>query len=320
MARTTDIPGLEKKIVSKLRLSDLEFMLHVGSSRSLTTTAEKLGVTQPAASRWLMQLEGLFQTHLFYRNGVRGLNPTETGERVITAARALLADVGHLSEDIRAIRAGVGGTLRLGVVNLMSSQMTTQLVSMLESPDLRIAVSLTESDTMSLLERLKDEMLDAVIGRCTPDLIEPPLAYEVLFRQRAVLVMSAKNRLSEQSNIDLRRLQEARWVLPHANTPLRRAIDGAFNSARVDPPRARIETDSMKLMHALLVSTDQSVAIVPSEIAHELEVLGGVRTRTLPLKLELPPVGLVYYARHVDRPQLKVLRSTLRKIAPMRGS
>src|SRR6185295_11246773 len=97
------------------RPRDMELVLAIHEHRSITAAAALLGLTQPAASRALRDIEQLLRVHLFDRDRAKGMSATGAGELVLARARAMLADYRSLATELDAYRAGTGGRLRLGI-------------------------------------------------------------------------------------------------------------------------------------------------------------------------------------------------------------
>ena len=106
-------------VLTKLRVRDLELLLAIHEHKSITSAALQLGLTQPAASRALREMEQLLRVHLFERDRIKGMSLTAAGELVLTRARALLADYRSMTMELDAYRAGTGGHLRLGVIQFV---------------------------------------------------------------------------------------------------------------------------------------------------------------------------------------------------------
>lgn len=95
--------------MAELELRHLRCLVTIVDAGTLTDAAIELGVSQAAVSRALASLEAALGTRLLRRT-TRELAPTPAGDRVITRARRLLAEVDDLVHEVRSGRAD----LRLG--------------------------------------------------------------------------------------------------------------------------------------------------------------------------------------------------------------
>jgi DNA-binding transcriptional LysR family regulator len=291
----------------------MELVLAIHAHKSITAAAAGLGLTQPAASRALRDIEQLLRVHLFDRDRARGMSLTGAGELVLARARAVLADHRSLAAELDAYRAGTGGRLRLGIIPFASGALIERLIAELTGETQRISVIVTEAPTTALMEELRLQNLDAVIGRCS---IAPMagLVQEPLIRQDGCLLMHPQNPLLRKERIRLADLSAFAWLLPPGGTPTRAAINAVFAKAMLAPPVATVEASSTKIIRLTLRVNRRMLSIVPSDAGQDIQRLGGVRCVPFPVPLDMPPVGLIFAARHRDTPVVRNLRSTLREI------
>ena len=301
-------------VVNRLRPRDMELVLEIHAHKSITAAAAKLGLTQPAASRALRDIEQLLRVHLFDRDRAKGMSLTGAGELVLARARAMLADYRSLAAELDAYRAGTGGRLRLGIIPFLSGPLIESLITELTGERQRMSVSVTEAPTTTLLEELRLQRLDAVIGRCSTAPLPPGLVQETLIRQEGCLLVHEQNPLVRSKRIKLADLGAFAWLLPPNGTPTRAAINAVFAKAKLPPPVATVEASSTKIIHLTLRANPRMLSVVPSDAGHDIEALGGVRRLPFPVPLDMPPVGLLSAARHRDTPVVRNLRITLREI------
>lgn len=302
------------QLIRELGLRDLLFVQRIAERKSLSMAAAEFSLTQPAASRWLRELEQLFRAHLFTRDRMVGMTPTPLGELVVQRGRALLADVSMLSSEIEAHRAGRGAHLQLGVIPYVSTELLEGLVSCLVS-DYAMSVSVVEAATEPLMEGLRMQRLHAVMCRCSIQRLPDDLRQEVLFTQQACLLVHASVDISSDRVMDLSSFSGFRWVVPPNDSPSWHAIVVAFSIAKVTPPLPVLETASTKLVHALVAKNLDMIAVLPLDIGRDLEKLGGVRVLSFPAEFQMPSVGLVARARQWDQSHIWALRKALRTFA-----
>jgi DNA-binding transcriptional LysR family regulator len=304
--------ALTQDLLRELRLKDLVFLQRIGESRSLSAAASELRVTQPAASRWLRDLEQLFRAHLFTRDRMTGMQPTPLGALILDRSRALVADVALLSSDLEAQRTARGARLQLGVIPYVSTRMLEHLVSRLVIEH-RMTVSIVEGATEPLVESLRMQRLHAVIGRCGTSPPTGGLRQETLFTQKACLIFHPKYPIGHTAP-KLTSLMSLRWVVPPGDSPTWQAVVAALAAVKLHPPRATVETASTKFVHALVSAHEDMVAVLPHDIGQEMELLGGVRVVPFPAVFKMPPVGLLAPTRHWQFSHVVALRNTLRSL------
>ena len=94
-------------------LSLMRSLLAVVDAGAITSAADRVGLTQPALSRRIQQLEEQFGVPLLSR-GRKGISLTAAGELVVAEARILVARYDALFVEVAAHQRLEGGTIRLG--------------------------------------------------------------------------------------------------------------------------------------------------------------------------------------------------------------
>lgn len=94
-------------------IDKLEMFIALANERHFGRAAEVCGVTQPTLSSAIRQLEDQLGVQLVFR-GSRFQGLTPEGERVLERARGIVGDMRALRSEMKAVRSGLSGTLRLG--------------------------------------------------------------------------------------------------------------------------------------------------------------------------------------------------------------
>jgi DNA-binding transcriptional LysR family regulator len=96
-------------------IDKLEMFIALARERHFGRAAEACGVTQPSLSGAIRQLEEQLGVQLVFR-GSRFQGLTPEGMRVLDRALRIVADTRALRDEMRSLRAGLTGHLRLGVI------------------------------------------------------------------------------------------------------------------------------------------------------------------------------------------------------------
>ena len=89
-------------------------------------------MTQPAASKLLLQLEAMLGIPLF-RHHPRGVEPTEAGVILTRHARLALAELRQAGDEIAELRSGLRGHVSLGTEAASAATLVPQAVVQLSS-------------------------------------------------------------------------------------------------------------------------------------------------------------------------------------------
>ncbi len=100
-------------VVTRLKVRQLALLQAIHKHRSLNRVALELGLSQPAITKALREVEDVFAAQLFERSK-QGLKPTAVGEALLAQAAQWLADLEGTTRAMVAIQAGRRGRIRLG--------------------------------------------------------------------------------------------------------------------------------------------------------------------------------------------------------------
>ena len=142
-----------------LHLQQLAYLRAVDRWGTLTEAARRLGVSQPALSQSLAQLERRLGAPLLERDG-RRRRLTEAGAEAARFAAEVLGRADALRDWLRARDAGRAGTLRAGMIDAASLYVLPAAIRAFraERPGVRVRLVVDRSD--ALLGRLARFELD----------------------------------------------------------------------------------------------------------------------------------------------------------------
>ncbi|HET6609190.1 MAG TPA: LysR family transcriptional regulator [Rhodopila sp.] len=135
-------------------MHDLIAFLAVATERSFTKAAARLGVSQPALSQTIRQLEERLDLRLLVRT-TRSVSPTDAGERLLQRVGPKLQEIEAELDALRALRGKPAGTLRITAGDhATKTVLWPKLASFLpEYPDINVEVTLDYGLTDIVAER-----------------------------------------------------------------------------------------------------------------------------------------------------------------------
>ncbi|MBM0206838.1 LysR family transcriptional regulator [Micromonospora sp. STR1s_5] len=146
-------------------LRHLRYFVAVAEEGHITRAAERLGMQQPPLSQQISAIERELDVQLFLRRP-RGVVLTEAGQAFLTEARATLAHLAHALETTRRTARGEQGRLALGMTPTAPFHpLVPRTVREFRENSPRVLVTLEESLTDGLLERLRAERMDVAFIR-----------------------------------------------------------------------------------------------------------------------------------------------------------
>lgn len=305
---------IHQAALSRLKMRQLVLLQAIDRHRALNRVATEMRLSQPAITKSLREVEDIFGTQLFTRSS-RGLAPTAAGHAVLLHAKRWLADLESTSSVLAAIDAGHGGRIRLGVTTQVPQALLKAALAELLGQSPRISTFIVEGTTDQLVARMQERELDCAIGRWYEG-DAPSVVQEAIYEQEPRLVVAAHNqkRLS-RGPLDWAKLAELDWIMPPANTPMRRLYNTIFVTAGVSPPVPILETISVRSLEAVLASEPNAIAILPREVVDELHKGGRVAPLAQRLNWTLPPVTFFCLRQLAEQPQMRALAAAIRAAA-----
>ena len=235
-----------------VHMQQLAYLRAVERHGSLTEAARLLGVTQPALSQAIAQLERRLGTPLLERAG-RGRRLTEAGIEVARFASEVLGRATELREWLQEYEAGTGGVLRVGMIDAASLYVLPETVRAFRAASPGLQVRLAVDQSAVLIERLARFELDVafVVG-------PPPEGYrstEVLSEPLYVYAPPGSAEGPEQGD----------WALYPQGRRTRLLIDEGL-ALRGLRPRVTIESDNPAVLRQMVV-LGLCWSVLPAEIA-----------------------------------------------------
>ena len=183
-----------------MQLEQLQYLVEIERTGSISTAAKNLHVSQSAVSKSLSRLEKHLGLQLFVRQRT-GLEPTEAGERLIQKASEILG----LIQEFHAMAAECGN-VRNHNITIACIPMLTQIVSAsLEElsfihSDLR--ATLDEKNSRDSLADVRNHTVDIGFMVVNQDLIEDPqLNYTILLETDIYVCVNASSPLATRKSL-----------------------------------------------------------------------------------------------------------------------
>lgn len=282
---------IDRVLRSNIKLRHLQLLVALDQFRHLGRTAEFLSVSQPAVSKMLSEVEAMFGLQLFERS-TRGSEPTAGGQSIIRFARSVLAEYERTRDEIRAVESGAAGRTRVGAMVVAQPVLLARAVVALKKRSAQAMVLVEEGDLTQLLPKLRLGELELFVGRLEPGYAAPDLVPEPLYNEPMVPVVRPGHPLASRERPGWADLAALPSVLPPPWASLRVKIEQQFFKHGVQPPADVVETASFLALLTFLAERD-SVGFLARSVARHFERQGVVQVLPLPVRVDLPPVGMM---------------------------
>ena len=298
-----------------MELAQVRYFNAVARHGSFSAAARALGVTQPGLTKAVRRLEASLDCALFARLP-RGVVLTEQGQALLRHASQLEVQLQDAREEVRGMARGAVGVLRIGAGPSWLSRALPRIVAELVTRYPGLTFQVRGGFDRPLVEALQAGDLDLIVSalpdRRPVDLQSIPLTTDtisVVARQRHPL--RAKRRPQPSSTLAYP------WVLPGRDVLLRLRLEALFRVAGLEPPTAKIESDSISFIGAVLGNSDM-LSFATSQVLRS--EMGGVAPLPIPGLTMTRSAGILYRSSAGITPAMRALIDAIKTLAQELGA
>ena len=255
-----------------MNIRPFEYILAIGDSKSLSSAAEKLNISQPSLSSFLRKQEEELGLKLFLRQN-KQMIPTEAGLIYIHAAKKITAIRDKTVQSISAVTTPNTDNFSIGITPQRGSRLFSLLYSQFTRKFPYTAVHTKEGYMNSNLSDLKKGQLDLVLGSCA-DPAPREYSFLTIKKEEILLAVPREHPLATQANsvpgaprsqIDIGTCQNLPFIMGGPETTLREITDHHLSSAGIYPTILH-ESNNIMLIDQML-QTGIAVGFLPSPYA-----------------------------------------------------
>src|SRR5215207_10147014 len=152
-----------ERIGRRIKLRDLHLLEAAAKAGSLAKAAKSLGMSQPAVSYAIAEMEQSLGVPLLDRTS-QGVTPTAFGRVLLERSVVVFNELRQGLTEIEFLTDPAGGELRLGTPQPMLA-VTTAIIDRLARRYPRMTFHLTVESTHVLLRELRERAIELVISR-----------------------------------------------------------------------------------------------------------------------------------------------------------
>ncbi|WMT90244.1 pca operon transcription factor PcaQ [Pelagibacterium sp. H642] len=264
-------------IETRIRFRHLHTFIEVARHNSVGRAAQVMGVTQPAVTKTIRELEDILGKKLLEKEG-RGVRITHYGEVFLRHAGASVAAVQNGIDSLSRVNAGP--PVRIGALPTVSARIMPLAMQRFLSERTDSPVRIVTGENQVLLEQLRTGTLDLVIGRLAAPEQMSGLRFEYLYPEQVRFIVRSGHPLLTDTHFDFGRLRDYTILMPPVGSVIRPYVDRYLLTHGMAELPHTIETVSDSFGHAFVEETDAVWVI--SEGVVTRDVAAG-RLRPLPV-------------------------------------
>ncbi len=245
-----------------MKLSNLRGLVAAVEEGSLRAAARRLGVSQPALTKMIRELERKLSTTLLLRS-TTGVLATAQGMVLYERAVATERELAHAVEQIQQLGGRMTGTLKIGAVPLAVMLLIPETLRTFcrEFPEIQLNV--IEELYIAQLTRLRKGEVDITLGPLPDQLPAGEFVVESLMPIAMVIVVRKGNPFGRARC--LADLAEAPWVYTGATSDSGYAKVLYERNGLKPPPAGALVNSTLGLLSIL--ASGNWVGLLPQQIA-----------------------------------------------------
>ena len=278
------------RLLTRFRIRHIQVLVTLAELGNVRRTALAIGMTQPAVTLLLAEMERLIETPLFLRHS-RGVSPTPMALDLLPLARHMLADLQSGAEMVAARLHHGEGVVRVGASAAGVSAILAKVLPGFTRAHPDIQVQVEELGTPDITARVAGGTTDIIFCR-QPTLLPQGWRFEPCAEDRFVVVCGNQHPLCRKRVVRLQDLQDATWLPNTLASAAHKRFEELVAQQSWAPRSCGILTRISSLTWTLL-DTGPFVTLVPLGVVSpwvERKLL-----HVLPLDLDMPfePNGML---------------------------
>ncbi len=281
---------LRTRLLLKARFRHLQALAMLVELGSMQRAADAMGLTQPAITRLLSDLETWLGAPLFHRHA-RGVLPTDVCRDLMPMVRQSLRGLDAAAEAV-ADRAALGqGVVRVGASTAAINGLLLEALPAFHLRHPAIQVQLREIEWGEQLAAIGRREIDMGLGR---ESSVPPQgwSFEPLQADTFEVVCGPQHPLARKRRLRWADLQDRQWLVPPVDAVARHRLEALAQEHGLRMTMSPLIT-RVSGMTAAMLQQQPLFTLVPGSVLAHLCRTGTLVALKLPVPLPYEPLGLL---------------------------
>ncbi len=298
-------------------MRSLRLLLAVARSGSILKAANEVGLSQPALSKSIADLEGTFGVRLFDRTN-RGVTPTPQGDILLRRATGVFEELRQAIDELGFLRDASHGELRIGGTPALCAGLLPHAIGTILEQRANFRFHVAELESKKLAGEVLARSLDFGLGREHAAGESSELVFDRLFDDRVFIVGGAKHPLAARASVLLEEAARHQWVLPATEGSMMAELGNEFRRQRLELPRSVVTTMSM-LVRYELIATNRFLTVMYGSVLRFGSARGFLRVLPIDVPVGIP-IGMIRLKKRTLAPSAELFMQTAREaVRPMRS-
>jgi DNA-binding transcriptional LysR family regulator len=303
----------ESRIGRRLKLRDLHILSAVVQWGSMAKAATHLGMSQPAVSEAIANLEDALRVRLLDRSS-QGIEPTLYAHALLKRGHVVFDELRQGIRDIEFLADPKAGEVRIASLALFEAGLLPAAIDQLSRRYPQIVVRVVQAGTARPeFRELRERIVDLALGRIPGSFAADDLDIEHLFDDSHRVVVGARSRWARRRKVTLAELVNEPWIFA-PNQVVRALITEAFKAHGLEVPQERVSAGSILLRNHLL-ATGRFLTVLPESVLRYNAKQWALRALPVDLCIKPLSIAIVTLKNRTVSPVVQLFVEHLRAVA-----
>ncbi|QOF77546.1 LysR family transcriptional regulator [Variovorax sp. 38R] len=271
------------RLMTGARIRHLQAYAAVAELGSAKRAGDAIGLTQPAVTNLIADLEQLLECTLFQRHA-RGMRMTEMAAELLPFVRRALASLERGTEFVAFRQTSAQQIVRIGAIHGAICGLLVRALPAFASVRPDVVIELQEANAPRTATLILKQEIDLML--CREPAVRPEgWVFSELLLDRLVVVVGPQHPLISKSALSFAELCDETWLLLHPATQARHVFDELLNHHGFTARLRKIEALSSPMVLAQLRS-ERLVILAPYSVFRQLIDLGQLAMLDV---IDIPP-------------------------------
>ena len=242
-----------------MNLKHIKVFVNVFQEKSVTRAAKRLGLTQPATSLAVRELEEYYGTKLFEKDG-RGIRPTDAAVHFYPEASRLISLYDEMDAGMK--NWNVEGRIKLGSSISIGSCILPGLIKKFNYKyrDLKIQVTIDSSDVIQ--NKIIENQLDFAL--IEGNVHSEKIVCEKFMQDELVPICSRFHKFAGREDVEISELLNEKFLMREPNSGTRQQAESCFKMNGIFIEPIWESTSTAALINA--VAEDIGISVLPKRM------------------------------------------------------
>ncbi|MET3076563.1 LysR family transcriptional regulator [Pantoea leporis] len=249
---------------ANLKLHQLRAFVDVARQGSIRAASRLSGLSQPALTKAIQELELALGARLFERRQ-QGVTLTDIGDNFFKHASLVLEELRVAQEDIQQRLGLAGGRVNIGVGGSIARTVMPQVINQFHREYPLVKVRIVEGQLVSMVHELRQGELDFTINTYDKNHLDQELVFERLMERDYQVVMRKGHPMAHART--LAELQHCDWTMPTPQGSYYRLLHDLFGE-RGMAPKIVVTCETFMACTSLVAQSD-FVSIISRDVIED---------------------------------------------------